>query len=111
MSLLTEIGDLIKTVSVLTHRQIIIILLSIVVGGQGVLIYKLITKVETLDATITTNNERYDTNITALQTKINVQEQEKFKIIQEAQEYFRARFEKLEEESKRNFREVKQTKK
>lgn len=66
--------------------------------------------IKSRDETIINNDNRYNNNINTLQNKINEQEKEKFKIIDDAQKYFRERFEKLEEESRRNYREVKQIK-
>jgi len=107
---LSKILDFIKLLVSLTNRQIIIVLLIVIVGGQGVIIYKLNQRIEQRDETIIDNNIGYNSNITALQNKINEQEKEKFRIIQDAQEYFRERVERLEEESRRNFREVKEIK-
>lgn len=99
-----------KWLSGLTNRQIIIILLTTIVGGETYIIYKLYEKAERLDEIIINNNDRYNNNLNILQDKFNEQEKEKFKITQEAQEYFRNRVEKLEEESRTNFRELNQIK-
>jgi DNA anti-recombination protein RmuC len=105
-----SLGESMKWLTSLTNRQIIILLLTIVVGGETYIIYKLYEKSERLDEIIVTNNNRYNNNLNILQDKFNEQEKEKFKITQEAQEYFRKRVEKLEEESRTNFRELNQIK-
>jgi len=102
--------EFLKTLVTLTNRQIIILLFSIVVAGLGVVIWKQNEIIKSKDEAITNNDVRYNNNIDALQNKINEQEKEKFKIIDDAQKYFRERFEKLEEESRRNYREVRQIK-
>jgi len=105
-----KILDILKTLVTLTNRQIIIVLMAVIIAIMSIAIYKQDEIIKSKDDTINSNNIRYIDNLNALQNKIDVQEKEKFKIIQEAQEYFRARFEKLEDESRRNFREVKQIK-
>jgi len=102
--------EFLKTLVTLTNRQIIILLFSIVVAGLGVVIWKQNEIIKSKDEAITNNDVRYNNNIDALQNKINEQEKEKFKISDDAQKYFRERFEKLEEESRRNYREVRQIK-
>lgn len=102
--------EFLKTLVTLTNRQIIILLFSIVVIGLGTVIWKQNEIIKSKDETITNNDARYNNNINTLQNKINEQEKEKFKIIDEAQKYFRERFEKLEEESRKNYREVRQIK-
>lgn len=76
----------------------------------GVVIWRQSEIIKSRDETIINNDIRYNNNINTLQNKINEQEKEKFKIIDDVQKYFRERFEKLEEESRRNYREVKQIK-
>jgi len=105
-----KILDYLRLLITLTNRQIIIVLLSVVVGGQAIIIYALNKKIENLDGIIISNTNGYNNNINTLQNKINEKEKEKFRIIQESQEYFRERVEKLESESRRNFREVKHIK-
>lgn len=82
----------------------------ITVTVLGIVIYRQSEIIKQKDDTINDHIVRYNTVVNSMQNKINEQEQEKFKIIQDAQEYFRGRFEKLEEESRKNFREVKQIK-
>jgi glucan phosphoethanolaminetransferase (alkaline phosphatase superfamily) len=105
-----SLGESIKWLTSLTNRQIIIILLAIVVGGETYIIYKLYEKAERLDEIIIDNSNRYNDNLNILQDKFNEQEKEKFRITQEAQEYFRNRVEKLEEDSRINFKELNQIK-
>lgn len=105
-----SLGESMKWLTSLTNRQIIIMLLTIVVGGETYIIYKLYEKAERLDEIIIDNNNRYNDNLNILQDKFNEQEKEKFRITQEAQEYFRNRVEKLEEDSRTNFRELNQIK-
>lgn len=78
---------------------------------MSIVIYKQDKIIQSKDANIISITDRYNANTATLQNKIDVQEKEKFKIIQDAQEYFRERFEKLENESRKNFREVEQIKK
>jgi hypothetical protein len=105
-----DLFDFIKWMILLSAKQIIIVLVVVVIGSQAFVIYKLNGKIERLDEIIIANDTKYSSNIIILQDKINEQEREKYRIIQEAQTYFRDRVEKLEEESRRNFKEVKHIK-
>jgi hypothetical protein len=102
--------EYLKFFILLTTKQIITALVVIVIGSQAFINYKLSNKVDKLDGIIINNDNRYNTNINILHNKIAEQEREKFRITEEAQKYFRERVEKLEEESRENYREVKNIK-
>lgn len=105
-----EFLESLKWVVTLKTAQILKVVLAVVATGAGYIIYKQQQKIEQLDGRIDTLTLRYSNDVDLLQKAIDNCNKERFLDVEKTANYWRERFEKTEERSSVNFKNIQEIK-
>lgn len=105
-----QVLEWLKWVVTLKTAQILKVVLALVAAGAGYTIYKQQQKIEQADGRYDTLTLRYNSDVNILQKAIDDCNKERFLDVERTANYWRERFERTEERSSINYKNIQEIK-